>query len=181
MRIPTATIAAILLAACAPDYNWREIRPADDGFSVMLPGKPASMTRSINLEGPQVSMVMHGARVGEASFTVAVATLPDAEPATRARAMAAMRAGMLRNIAGAEREALAVQVPVVDASGKQVGSEPAVRVEAEGAAQGRPMRLSAGFTARGARAWQWVLLAPEVDREQARTFLESFRLVATQP
>jgi hypothetical protein len=177
-RALLAAGAASLLAACAPDYNWREIRSAEQGWVVMLPGKPATMTRRIRLDGLDVSMTMHGARVGDTSFTVAVAALPDAEPATRARAVAAMRAGMVRNIAGTEREARPAPLPVVDEAGKAVGTEAAVRVDATGTAQGKPQQLLAGFGARGARAYQWVVLGPSVDREQARTFLESFRLLA---
>jgi hypothetical protein len=177
-RALLAACAASLLAACAPDYNWREIRSAEQGWVVMLPGKPATMTRRIQLDGLDVSMTMHGARVGDTSVTVAVAALPDAEPATRARAVAAMRAGMLRNIAGTEREALAAPLRVVDEAGKAVGAEAAVRVDATGTAQGKPQQLLAGFGARDARAYQWVVLGPSLDREQARTFLESFRLLA---
>lgn len=179
MRLATAALAAILLAACAPEYNWREVRSPEHGYLAMLPGKPASMTRRILLGEVEVPMSMQGARAGENSFTVAVAELPDAEPATREAARSAMRAGMLRNIAGTERAARNATVQVVDASGAAVGREPALRIEAEGSAQGKPMRMFAGFAARGSRAYQWVVLGPQPDPEQARTFLDSFRLVRT--
>jgi hypothetical protein len=67
---------------------------------------------------------------------------------------------------------------VVDNAGKAVGTEAAVRVDASGTAQGKRQQLLAGFVAHGARAYQWVVLGPAVDREQARTFLDSFRLLA---
>lgn len=174
-----AALAAFLLAACAPEYNWREVRALEHGYQVMLPGKPAAMTRRILLGEVEVSMSMQGARAGENAFTVAVAELPDAQAATRLAAQAAMRAGMLRNIAGTERSAQPVTVQVVDASGAALGREQALRIEADGSAQGQPVRMLAGFTARGSRAWQWVVLGPQPDPEQARTFLDSFRLVQT--
>ena len=39
------------------------------------------------------------------------------------------------------------------------------------------MQMHAAFAARGARAWQWVVLGPAPDAEQARTFVASFRLL----
>lgn len=56
-----AALAAVLLGACSPEYNWREVRAADQGYVVMLPGKPASMTRTIQLDGLEVPMTMQGA------------------------------------------------------------------------------------------------------------------------
>ena len=94
----TAAAGALALAACSPDYNWREIRPTGGDYHVMLPARPASMSRPIDLDGLAVTMTMNGARVGAYRFTVGAVVLPDAEPATRARAGAAMRAAMVRNL-----------------------------------------------------------------------------------
>ena len=181
MRFASAALAAFLLAACAPEYNWREVRSSEHGYLVMLPGKPASMTRTILLEETEVPMTMQGARVDETAFTVAVATLPDDRPITREKAQAAMRAGMVRNIGGTERVADARDVTVVDASGVTQGRVPGVRVEADGSAQGKAMTMLAGFTSRGTRAYQWVAVGPDVRREEALTFLDSFRLLRTEP
>lgn len=177
MRLVTAALAATLLAGCAPEYNWREVRSAELGYLVMLPGKPASMTRRILLGESEVSMSMQGARVDETSFTVAVASLPDDLPATREKAGAAMRAGMLRNIAGSEHSSSSPEVLVVDAAGASQGREKSLRIEARGTAQGKPVTMLAGFATRGARAYQWVVLGPQPDREQAKVFLDSFRLL----
>jgi hypothetical protein len=177
MRILLAALAAFLTAACAPEYNWREVRSAEHGYVVMLPAKPASMTRTIRLEALEVPMTMQGARVGDTSFTVAVATLPDASPETRARAVAAMRAGMVHNLGGTEREAVAVRVRVVDSAGAALGEEPGTRVDVEGRAQGRAVSMRGGFVGRGDLAYQWLVLGPTIDDEQALTFLDSFRLM----
>jgi len=179
--LATAALAASLLSGCAPEYNWREVPGPDRSYRVMLPGKPASMTRRIRLEDLEVSMTMQGAQVGQTSFTVAVASLPDDRPETREKARAAMRAGMLRNIAGTERSVQPATVQVVDAAGAALGQEPAVRIEADGTANGGTMQMMAGFTARGARAYQWVVVGPQPVREQAQTFLDSFRLLQAGP
>jgi len=172
-----ALACTLLLSACAPDYNWREIRPSGEGYAVMLPGKPASMSRPINLDGLAVTMAMSGARVDDRSFTVGMVVLPDAEPATRERARAAMRAAMVRNIAGWETAAAEVRVPVIDAAGRGVASEGAARIEAAGRVADRPAHMQAQFTARGRRAWQAVVIGPAADPEQAQQFLDSFRIL----
>jgi hypothetical protein len=165
------------LTACAPDYNWREIRPPATGYAVMLPGKPASMSRPIDLDGLAVTMAMSGARVGEQSFTVGVVVLPDAQAATRAKAGAAMRVAMVRNIAGRERIAAEAAVPVVDPAGRPVATQAGVRIEASGQHGDRALHLSALFVARGNRAWQAVVLGPEPDRAHAQVFTDSFRIL----
>ena len=38
--------------------------------------------------------------------------------------------------------------------------------------------MMAGFAAHGPRAWQWMVIGPAPDRDHAKTFLDSFRLVA---
>ena len=65
-----------VLAGCAPAYNWREVRPEAAPVAVMLPGKPASMSREIDLAGLKVTMNMVGAKVDEHSFTIAWIVLP---------------------------------------------------------------------------------------------------------
>lgn len=178
MRFVLAVLSVlVLLAGCAPEYNWREIRSSEDGWSAMLPGKPASMTRRILLDTVEVPMSMQGAKIGDTTFTVALARLPDDSPQTREHALAAMRAGMLRNIDGRQTASRGVEVPRVDAAGAVQDRQEAVRIEAEGSAQGRAVTLSAGFVAQADRAWQWVVIGPAVDREQAAVFLDSFRLI----
>lgn len=179
MRLLWAAAVTALLSACSPEYDWREIRSVENGWSVMLPAKPASMTRRIRLDALEVSMTMQGSKVGETAFTVAVADLPDDAPQTRSGALAAMRAGMLRNVGAGVPESRPIQVPVVDPSGAALGRLDAERIDAVGTVKGRPMTLVAGFAGEGRRAWQWVVVGPEVDREQAQAFVEGFRVVRT--
>lgn len=178
-RIPTvvAWAAAILsLGACTPQYNWREIHQVQGHYQVMLPAKPVSMSRAIDLDGLHVTMTMTGARVDEAVFTVGAVVLPDAEPATRERATAAMRRAMVRNLAGQETGAVSVDVPVVDAGGRAVATARASRIEAEGRAGDRPAHMTATFVARGDRAWQAVSIAPSLEGEAAKFFHDSLRI-----
>lgn len=181
MRILIAAVVALLLAACSPEFDWREIRAVEHGWSALLPGKPVTMTRRIHLEALEVPMTMHGARVREAAFTVAVVDLPDDTPQTRATALAAMRAGMLRNIGATQPQVSTAQAGVVDPGGASLGRITVERVEASGTVQGRPTEMLAGFAAEGRRAWQWVVIGPALDREQASTFFDGFRVMRPAP
>lgn len=173
---------AVLLAvcagpACSPEYNWRELRFGDDRVMAMLPGKPADDARDIDLDGLKVRMSMHGAQAGGNAFAVAAVRLPSADDALRERVLAAMRAQMVRNLGGAERGAEAQPVPVVDGDGREVARAPGLRIEAAGQAQGKPAVLLGRFFGRGDRAWQAVVIGPDPDREQAKIFLESVRVM----
>lgn len=170
-------VACAALPACAPRYDWREIRADEDHFLAMMPARPDRMTRPIDLDGMPVTMTMQGARIDGVAFIVGAAPLPDASVAVRERALAAMRTAMVRNIQGTESRADAVAVPVVDASGRAVGSAPGWRIEASGRAGERAVSLHAVFASRGGRAWQAVVLGPDPEPDPARIFLDGFRIL----
>jgi hypothetical protein len=177
-----ATVGALLaaplagLAGCAPEHDWREVRVDEAGFAVMLPAKPARMSRSIHLEAMKLEMTMVGAQAREVSYTVGSVALPDAKPQTLARALAAMRLAMVRNIGGTERAARPVQVARTDAGGAPAGAVEGVEVEAGGRMREREATLIARFVGVPGFALQAVVLGPAPDREQAQVFLESLKL-----
>jgi hypothetical protein len=159
-----ALVAALALAACFPELDWREFASADGGFKVMLPGRPAHEAREITLAGGKTTMHMDSAHAGEMAFGVGYADLPTgADPA---RTVAEGRAALLRNIDGRVTAERALEGP------------PGVEFEAEGSARGNPMRLTARVLVDGNRYYQVVLIgraerAGEVDRA---LFPGSFKL-----
>lgn len=176
VAIAAVLAAALALAGCAPDHDWREVRVDDGGYRVMLPARPARMTRTIELDGLRVEMTMSGAQARGVAYTVATATLPDDSDATRERALATMRVAMVRNIGGAERASRTVSVPVLDGGGAPAGNATGTEVEATGRMRDGDAVLLARFVGQGARVWQAVVLGPAPDREQAATFLDSLKL-----
>jgi hypothetical protein len=176
VRTVVALAAAASLAACSPEHDWREVRAEDGGYRVMLPARPAQMTRAVELDGLRVDMTMHGAQARGVAYTVATATLPDDTDATRERALAVMRVAMIRNIGGTERASRPVSVAMVDAGGAPAGTVPGVEVEAAGRMRDADAVLLARFVGRGTRVWQAVVLGAAPDREQAAVFLESLKL-----
>ncbi|MFC5551242.1 hypothetical protein [Massilia aerilata] len=157
----------LLLAACSPKYNWRDYASPDAPYKITFPAKPASFTRSVDLDGLQVSMTMTAAEVDGATFAVGSAEAPD-EARARA-ALPAMMQALLRNI-GAGGTQGKFQT---DANGKATGD-----VDATGSSNGVPVRLVGHFEARGKRFYQVIVLgkANALPPEQVEQFLTSFSL-----
>ena len=160
----SATLA-LALAACSPKYDWREVRGQGAKYVVMLPAKPASFTRDINLGGSRVPMTMTAAEVDRVSFAVATAELPNAAHASAA--LAAMKKTMVANIRGQVRQE------------KPVPGSTAIEVEAVGVSHSdnSPQMMLARFLTRDKRVYQLVVIGPAaaVQREQADIFFASFK------
>ncbi|AKZ64947.1 membrane protein [Herbaspirillum hiltneri N3] len=156
---------ACALTACSPKYNWREAHGEKIQFTVLLPAKPASFTRQIDLDGLPVSMTMTAAEIDGVTFAVGAAELADA--AQTPKALEAMRVALINNIGGAPVPAT---IP-----GKPAGDR-TVDVVAAGTAGGRPVRLMARLLARDKRIYQVLIVGPEksIEAEHAETFFTSF-------
>ena len=170
-----------LLAACNPTFNWREVSLQDDYAKILMPGKPDTLSRSIVLDLLPVKMTMQGVKINETTFTVASAVLPDQTRATAQRAVAAMRAQMIKNITGKETSVTPIKVRIVDDGGKEIRTVDAQRIAASGSAQAKDVQMSASFVAYKGVAWQWLVMSqgtkPEGKfNEATEEFLSSFRL-----
>lgn len=165
MKILTACAlsATLLLAACSPEYNWRQYSSPDAPYTVLFPDKPATHTRTINLSGTNVDMTMTAAEVNGTVFAVGTGQAADA--ATAQAAVAAMKLALVRNI-GAQ---------VTDEKAKP---GPALDIQARGLRNGQSVRLVGHFEARGKRFYQVIVLGPDgaVPEEQVEQFLTSFQL-----
>ncbi|MDB5727273.1 MAG: hypothetical protein JWQ00_478, partial [Noviherbaspirillum sp.] len=163
-------VAALILSACNPTYNWREVRGPDAPYLIMLPGKAASASRAVTLNGAQLTMTMTASEVQGTTFAVGSAQLPDA---TQARAaLDAMKNIMVNNIGGTIRQE--------KRSGPADAPEE-IAIEAVGtpgaSARSKPRLLFARFIARDKRVYQVIVVGPEeaTSREAVDTFLTSFK------
>jgi hypothetical protein len=154
--------AAAALMACSPKYDWRDFRSSDAPFSVLFPGKPATHSRVINLDGQQVNMSMAAAEVEGTLFAVGSVEMPDAEKAVQA--VQAMKAQMVRNIGATVN--------------KESTKDGAFLVDASGVQNGMPIRMHARFLSQGKRAYQVVVVGrtKEINDEVVDTFVTSFKL-----
>lgn len=169
-----AVAACILLAACSPRFDWREVK-SPEGFAVMLPGRPQTVERDIVLDAARISMSMISTGIGATMFAVGVARLPPAataDPEVRQRTLARFRDALVSNSGAVLRRSTAPKLP---------GAQPAAAeaIEAEGRLpDGRNSRLAARFFIVDDRLFQIVALGAEgeIPPEALDTFFTSFRL-----
>ena len=137
------------------------------------------MSREIDLDGLKVDMTMTGARVDRALFTVGVVRLEAAPDmaATHAKALSAMRVAMLRNLGAEPQPGVPIRVGLFDLSGTSKGAVDAIAVDARGRVTGEPVVMQAVFVAYREQLWQAVAIVAPAQAQQARTMLDSFRLL----
>lgn len=174
MRIPQnrllrlMSLSAVLLsAACSPQYNWREVQEPTWSYSVLMPDKPMSVTRAIDLNGMPLEMNMLAAKVSQVTFAVGAATLSNAAQANAA--LASMRTALLRNIDGH---------PLSEAIDKDWHPQyKAIELVAEGNVNGHPIRLLAMLVAKNSRIYQVLMMGDEshMQTQNIQTFFTSFK------
>lgn len=77
-RLSCLALCAALLAACTPDYNWREVSVADGAARAAFPARVQTDTRDITLADRPLRFSLMSARVDDAVFAVGYAPLPPA-------------------------------------------------------------------------------------------------------
>jgi hypothetical protein len=162
-----AALAVLCLAACAPELDWREFVSPEGRYAVLLPGRPAREAREVPLAGAKVTMHMTSVQVSGLAFGIGYADLPPGSDGERA--LAEGRDALVRNIGGratAER-------PVAIDGGR------GIEFQAEGSAQGNPMRIAARLAIAGDRFYQVVLVgrAERAGAVDPTLFPGSFRLL----
>jgi hypothetical protein len=156
-----AIAMAFTLMACSPKFNWREVRGVDAPFTVLLPAKPASISRETEMSGVKLRMQMTAADAGSISFAVGYTKVDD--PAQYAGVLAAMKAGMLKNI---------------QASSSKPLNGSATDIEATGQLQnGQAVKLVGRFVEHGGWVYQLIVIGKESDLTPLviDTFLTSFK------
>ena len=165
----------LLLTACNPVFNWREVRPDNTALSLLLPCKPDKAQRSVPMGGRPTELAMLGCDAGDATFAVAVATLDDA-----AQAAAVLTGWQTATLANLKAAGGGQTSPL-----KLAGADalpPAVLVRASGQrANGRAVQSQAAYFSQGRQVFQAVIYANQMDHEVADTFFSSLKLDAGTP
>ncbi|MCJ0764595.1 hypothetical protein [Variovorax terrae] len=162
--------ASLLLAACHPTFNWREVRADPAGLTVLLPCKPDEGARRVPFGDREVELRMLGCDAGGATFAVAYTDAGDAGQVVGALAL--WKAATLANMraAGAPSEA-AAEIKGAD------GWPAPVRVSAAGRrADGSAVTAQIVWFARGTRIFQAVMYADKPEPEAAETFFSGISL-----
>lgn len=69
-----ALAIAVLVAACSPTFNWREVPVAEAGLIALLPCKADRANRTLPLGAESVQVDMTGCDAGGATFAIAHAS-----------------------------------------------------------------------------------------------------------
>ena len=166
--LPALLAVLCLLAACSPSLNWRQVQGVDAPFVVLLPAKPATLSRPIDLDGMTVTMSMTAAEVDGVTFAVGSIALPDA--ALAPKALHAMKIALVRNINGSIES-------------EQAGAAGSVDIVATGSIRRnrQPARLLAHFALRDRRVYQAIIVGTvravdALGADAADTFFTSLKL-----
>ncbi|MDF1485862.1 hypothetical protein PY257_11835 [Ramlibacter sp. H39-3-26] len=174
MRFLPRAAAIVLLAACNPTLNWRDVRLDDGALTAALPCKPDQAVRDMQAGAAPVSVHMAGCDAGGATYAVAYTALSDA----------AQVALVLERWRAAALARLGAQAPDASVSFAPLGAlalPGSVRITASGhRPQGAATTLHAAWfaaTVHGAvHVYQAVVLADAPRPEAADAFFSGLRL-----
>lgn len=166
--LPALVLAALLLSACSPTFNWRTVRPDGAALQALMPCKPDEARRDTPLGGAVTPLNMLSCEAGGLTFALSWADLGSAErvPAAlvqwRAASLISLKAApdaarpWTQTVPGAERtEGLEVQGVRHDGS----------------ATQARVLYL-----VKGTRVYQAAIYGAGIGREESVTFFEGLQL-----
>jgi len=158
---------AVLVAACSPTYNWREL-PMPGGQAVAsFPCKPSRETRRVSLAGTAVEMTVLACSTDGVMFAIGTADVAD--PALVGPALAALQQAAVANVAGR-----AEPVPFSMAGATPHPQAGAWRVAGR-MPDGRAVQEQVAVFSKGTRAYQLTMIAPALPPEPLQTFMSGIR------
>ncbi|HEX3140646.1 MAG TPA: hypothetical protein VHQ87_11360 [Rhizobacter sp.] len=159
----------VLLGACSPTLDWREVRPEGSEVVALFPCKPSTDARSVTLDGARVRMLLTSCRAADVNWALAYADVPD--PSRVPAALAALRAALEANLGGPAQRVSALQVN---------GMTPnplAERVRIQGKLPaGDAVVLEGGFFAKGPRVFQATAMGANLSADAVANFFENLKL-----
>lgn len=170
-RRPLWVVASIglLLAACAPDLNWRDWRTPEAGLAQLFPCKPVRQQRTVELGGRSVALVLQVCDAADVTWAVAHADLVD--PAAVGPALQQLVASAHANL-GAPMGAAA---PARLAGATQPPGVARYRLQGQGR-DGRLLQSAVLVVAHGTVVVQVTALGPRLVDDSVETFLGSVRV-----
>jgi hypothetical protein len=161
----------MLISACTPTLNWREVRfeaPNGTTLKAELPCKPDVATRKQQLGGFQVELTMMGCSVNDTTITLS--RIPLVDPLSAPKVLAAWQAAAVVNVQASPNPTTAVTVAGASAW------PPAARVTLTGTTSQVQIIWFAKQSSTGFTLYQAALYGKEPSNEAAATFFESLQL-----
>lgn len=160
---------ALVLAACTPTLDWRQVRPDAAGVVALFPCEPLTHARTVPLAGQPSRMMLHACTAGGLTFALTFAELND--PARVGQALAELRAAAAANLDGTEIVLGPMQAP---------GMTPhvqALRLSIQGRRpDGSPLAQQVGLFTKGTRVYQASVIGARLPDEPVETFFAGVEL-----
>lgn len=165
---PVLLLCVLLLSACSPKYDWREIHVTHAPYMIAFPGKPNHETRTVQLAGQSIALTMSSMQVDGITFAVSSAAIPD--PVKGQAALAALKAALVSNTKGQIKQESPLKLK--QAQGEQI--EIAGSQNRKGRLQA--IVLNARFISKGSHIYQLVVTGPkeQLVPDTIDTFFTSF-------
>jgi hypothetical protein len=171
----------LLMAACSPRFDWREIKSAEGGFSILMPDRPQTTTREIDFDGRKIGMTMVSTGIGPTLFAAGMAQLPPGSTGAPQldATLAWFRDALVRNIDGQTIAVQPVALSPAAALGRMVRGGQAFEARGRVGKDRRPGQLAARFHVVDDRLYQLVAVGAEgeLTADALETFFSSFRLI----
>lgn len=167
---------ALLLLACSPELDWREMPAADGSVRVAFPARPDSETRPLPVAGEALPFTLTTARAAGAVFAVGYLDLPPAvagDDSQRAHFQGVLEESLTHNLQADEIVRRTVEVRHIDGRTTRTADE----LELHGKPGGEPTWMLARVLLLGNRLVEVAVVGPEtLSAETARTFVDSLRV-----
>lgn len=157
------------LGGCAPELDWREVRPPGQTVHALFPCKPGVQERRVPLAGKPVALTLQACATGGQTWGLASADLGD--PTLVGRALTELGTAAALNIGAAAPVALSLQVP---GATPNPASQRAMLLGA--LPDGKRVQMQLAVFAHGTRVYQATVLGEQVPVEAAQTFLGALRV-----
>lgn len=167
-----AVVTVLALAACSPKYDWRDVRSEDSPYTVLMPGKPATVSREIQLGQEKVVMHMTTVQIDGVNFAVGAAKLPDVTSAQMS--VAVIKANLVAKLGG---KITHQKTTVANGDGKVTFNDEFGAISGRLDQNGSPTRMVGKIVARNNWVFQVLVVGPDktINRDSVDTFLTSFK------
>ena len=109
MAVVLLVLLVLLVSACSPALDWREVRPPGLGLGFAMPCRPDVAERRLQLIGTEVTWKMHACSAEGLTFALAWADVAD--PQRVGPALQALGAAAQANVHGRIEHQASAQVP----------------------------------------------------------------------
>jgi len=165
-----ALAASLLLGACSPALNWREVRPADSAAQLLFPCKPSSHARDVDLAGQRTPVTLYACEAADMTFAVAFAALED--PSRVSPALQDWRRAAQDNLGASQVRPVDFKVP------GQTPNPQSSLLHIQGRRpDGSSLSSQVLLAVKGTQVFQVTVLGSSLDPQAAETFMQSVRLL----